>query len=290
MPRETRPDERRRPASTRAGPRLPIARRPPADRRGRHPAGRASASPRSAWSRDDGRLEVMAVAGNDEAREQLEGTCTPIDRLLEELEQGRRLGPAPVRPPRAPRLRRRRDLGLGARHRADRRRPGRLAPAGPADRPAVRRPAASCAARLAIDLPVDGRRPGEAQRAVLNRYAEQAGRAVVIAARARGPRRAGADGRGRPPDRPPARPPSSASSGSSPRASDALIEGFRAAGMWIQTFDDDGDGTGARSTPPTAPRSSCPTTSSTIAERAAAVPGEPSRSWSSRPDAPVRAR
>ena len=32
-----------------------------------------------------------------------------------------------------------------------------------------------------MDLPVDGRRPGEAQRAVLNQYAEQAGRAVVVA-------------------------------------------------------------------------------------------------------------
>src|SRR6476659_7989411 len=38
-------------------------------------------------ARDDGRLEVMAVAGSEEAHEQLLGTRTPIDRLLREIEK-----------------------------------------------------------------------------------------------------------------------------------------------------------------------------------------------------------
>ena len=99
---------------------------------------------------------------------------------------------------------------------------------------------------LAIDLPDDGRRPGEAQRA---RAAEvrRAGRPRGRhRAGARGARRAGAAGRGRPHDRPQRQRRSvQPRSGSSPTASDALVEGFRAHGMWIQTFDEDGPGTGA---------------------------------------------
>jgi hypothetical protein len=37
--------------------------------------------------RDDGKLEVMAVAGSDEARASLQGTRTPIDRLMVEIEK-----------------------------------------------------------------------------------------------------------------------------------------------------------------------------------------------------------
>src|SRR4051794_32909757 len=36
-------------------------------------------------ARDDGKLEVMAVAGSDAAREALEGTRTPLDRLTREI-------------------------------------------------------------------------------------------------------------------------------------------------------------------------------------------------------------
>src|SRR3954449_3474703 len=35
--------------------------------------------------REDGKLQVMAVAGSDAAREQLEGTRTPVDRLTAEI-------------------------------------------------------------------------------------------------------------------------------------------------------------------------------------------------------------
>src|SRR3954451_3857894 len=36
-------------------------------------------------AREDGKLEVMAVAGSEAAREQLEGVRTPIDRLQNEI-------------------------------------------------------------------------------------------------------------------------------------------------------------------------------------------------------------
>ena len=35
--------------------------------------------------REDGKLESVAIAGNDQARRELEGTRTSVDRLLEEL-------------------------------------------------------------------------------------------------------------------------------------------------------------------------------------------------------------
>jgi signal transduction histidine kinase len=94
---------------------------------------------------------------------------------------------------------------------------------------------------LAIDLPVDRRRPGEAQRAVLNTYAEQARQAVIVALERealaekvrmaetarRIVRRATAQLRM---DRIVA------------DSREALVEGFNAAGMWLQTFDQDGHG------------------------------------------------
>ena len=68
-------------------------------------------------AREDGKLEVMAVAGSDEARIELQGRRTPVDQPDGGDREGRRLGPAPVRPARAPRPERRRDLGLGPRRR-----------------------------------------------------------------------------------------------------------------------------------------------------------------------------
>ena len=99
---------------------------------------------------------------------------------------------------------------------------------------------------MSIDLPTDGRRPGEAQRAVLQKYAEQAGRAVVtalereeFAARVRLAEAA----------RKIVRSASASAAFSVERiiadSRDALAEGFGAAGMWMQTFDEDGLGTGA---------------------------------------------
>ena len=37
--------------------------------------------------RDDGKLEVMAVAGSDDARESLQGRRTPIDQLMVEIDK-----------------------------------------------------------------------------------------------------------------------------------------------------------------------------------------------------------
>ena len=192
--------------------------------------------------REDGRLEVMAVAGSDAAREQLEGTRTPVDRLSAEIAKAD-------------------DWGLFRFVPHERLDPdvpdqwGWVPDVDPIDdAPDAWHPLdlliaplydgeGALRGTLAIDLPVDGRRPGEAQRVVLNKYAEQAGRAIVIAlerekladqvrmaeAARRIVRRATAqlslerivaDSR------------------------EALVEGFRAAGMWLQTFERDGDGRG----------------------------------------------
>jgi signal transduction histidine kinase len=192
--------------------------------------------------RENGMLESVAIAGNEEARAELEGTRTPVDRLLRELTNAddwgllrfvphERLDPSdgdtwgwvpdidPI------------DDAPDAWHPLDL----LIAPLYD-DEGALR-------GTLAMDLPVTGRRPTEAQRAVLNGYAEQAGRAVVVALERealahqvqmaqtarRIVRRATAqlslmrilqDSR------------------------EAMVEGFRATGMWIQTFSRRGDGLG----------------------------------------------
>ena len=87
--------------------------------------------------RDSQHMQVMAVAGSDEARDTLQGTYTPITRLMEELEHAEDWGMFKFVPHETPRPRVR-GLGLGARPRADLRRPRRLAPDGPAGRPALR--------------------------------------------------------------------------------------------------------------------------------------------------------
>jgi signal transduction histidine kinase len=94
-----------------------------------------------------------------------------------------------------------------------------------------------------MDLPVDGKRPGESQRRVLQTYAEQAGRAVLTAlereALAEKVRLAEAA-------RKIVR--SATAQLSLERVladcQQALVEGFQAHGMWIQTFDEDGEGHG----------------------------------------------
>ena len=98
---------------------------------------------------------------------------------------------------------------------------------------------------LAIDLPEDGRRPGAAQRRVLQKYAEQAGRAVVTALEREALAAPGAAGRGRPQDRPQRQRRSCSLDRILADSREALVEGFQARGMWIQTFDEDGHGTGA---------------------------------------------
>src|SRR6478752_2117556 len=188
---------------------------------------------------DPGYLEVMAVAGSDQALQELRGRHTPVEQLAEEIEKADDWGLLRFVP-----HERLEDDGLGETW-------GWVPDVDPIDdAPDAWHPldlliaplyddAGTMRGTLAMDLPVDGRRPGEAQRAVLDAYAEQARQAVIVAlerqeladqvrmaeAARRIVRRATAqlslerivaDSR------------------------EALIEGFRAAGMWLQTFDDDG--------------------------------------------------
>ena len=97
---------------------------------------------------------------------------------------------------------------------------------------------------LSIDVPEDGRRPDEAKRAVLNKYAAQAGRAVlteVARRRLEEQVRLAEAARGIVRDVS-----SELSVGRIMEVSQsAITEGLGALGLWIQTFDEDGDGQGS---------------------------------------------
>jgi signal transduction histidine kinase len=190
--------------------------------------------------REDG-LEIVAVAGDDDAREQLIGSVTPVHLIQQELDLADDWGPLRFVP------HDRIEDGADSW--------GWVPDLEPTDDPDAWHPLdallaplydASGALRglLSIDLPVDGRRPGEAQRRVLEKYAEQAGRAVITALEredlAEQVRLADA-----------ARNIVRRASGQSSltkvleECGEALVDGFRARGMWIQTFDEDGRGTGS---------------------------------------------
>ncbi|WP_028644050.1 sensor histidine kinase [Nocardioides sp. URHA0020] len=183
--------------------------------------------------RQDGGLESVAVAGSDEARAELEGTRSTEARLLEELAKADDWGLLRFVP------HDRTDEGVGDTW-------GWVPDYEPIDAPDAWHPLdlliaplydddGALLGTLAMDLPVGGRRPDEAQRAVLNAYAEQAGRAVVVAlerealaeqvrmaeAARRIVRRASAQ---------------LSLDRIVSDSQDAVIEGFRAAGMWIHTF------------------------------------------------------
>ncbi len=192
--------------------------------------------------RDDGWLESVAVAGNEDAKAELEGTRTPVVRLIEELAKADDWGLLRFVP------HERLDPSAGETW-------GWVPDIEPIDdRPDAWHPldlliaplyddTGSLRGSLAMDLPVDGRRPSEAQRTVLNRYAEQAGRAVLVAlereALAEQVRMAEAA----------RRIVRNASAQLSLEriiddSGEALVEGFRAAGVWIHTFSQRGDGRG----------------------------------------------
>jgi signal transduction histidine kinase len=193
-------------------------------------------------AREDGKLEVAAVAGSDEARIELQGRRTPIDTLMAEIEKADHWGLLRFVP------HERLDPSAGETW-------GWIPDVIPIDEPDAWHPLDLLIApltdddgvlrgTLAIDLPVNGRRPDEAQRRVLQTYAEQAGRAVITAlereALAEKVRLAEAARRI-------VRTASAQLSLDSVLADcqQALVEGFQAHGMWIQTFDEDGHGTGA---------------------------------------------
>ena len=238
------PDRGRRSGADgrRAGPtRHP--RRAAGDRRGRHPAGRlrgrrGQRGPRLPAHAGDGRRRQRRGP-----RHPARAPSRPIDPADGGARERRGLGAVPVRPPRAPRPRRPRPgAGCPTSSRSTAPTPGTRWTCWS---PRCTTPTACCAAPSSIDCPTDGRRPDEAHRRILNRYAEQAGRAVVIAvereALAEQVRMLSADPRGGAQRRPRAQHRRDARRQIQP----SLIEGFRALGMWIQTFDEDGHGLGA---------------------------------------------
>ena len=130
-------------------------------------------------ARSDGKLEVMAVAGSDEARDSLQGRRTPLDQLSREIEKADDWGLFRFVP------HERLDPSAGEQW-------GWVPDIEPIDDPDACHPLDLLLAplyddegqlrgTLAIDLPVDARRPGEPARAVLNTYAEQARQAVIVA-------------------------------------------------------------------------------------------------------------
>ena len=193
--------------------------------------------------RDDGHLEVMAVAGSDAALQTLRGRRTPVDRLLAEVEKADEWGLLRFVP------HERLDRGAETW--------GWVPDVAPLDVPnawhaldllvaMLHDDQGALRGTLSIDLPTDGMRPGQEQRRILQKYAEQAGHAVVTALE-----REGFAARVRLADaaRKIVRSASASAEFSLDRilvdSRDALADGFQAHGMWIQTFDEDGLGTGA---------------------------------------------
>ena len=189
-------------------------------------------------------LEVIAVAGHDHAHEVIVGRRTPLDSLLRELEKAEDWGHFKFLPHElletddvenaygwvVPEL----EVveGPDAWHPLD-----LLVALLHDDHGTLR-------GTLAIDLPDDGRRPGPEQRRLLEKFAAQAGRAVVstlereeLAEQVRLAEAARTIVRNASAQQDLARILADCQQG--------LVEGFRSQGSWIQTFDEDGTGTGA---------------------------------------------
>jgi signal transduction histidine kinase len=184
-------------------------------------------------------LEVVAVAGTEEVRSQIHGTRTPIRTLQAELEKADSWGLMQFVP-----HERLNDEVLAT---------GWVPDIEPLDIPDAWHPLDLLIAPLyasdgellgtmAIDLPIDGRRPGPEQRRMLEKYAAQAGRAVITAVereRLAEQMRLATAAR-------------TIVRGASAQLSldkllaavqPALVQGFGATGMWIETFDEmGGDG------------------------------------------------
>ncbi|MDN4173516.1 GAF domain-containing sensor histidine kinase [Nocardioides sp. SOB77] len=189
----------------------------------------------------DGFLEMVSVAGSPQARKELVGRRTPLHLLTNELEVADDWGPLKF----VPHERLRSDIETW----------GWVPTLEPLEAPDAWHPLDMLTAPLldadgtmrglvSIDLPDDGRRPGPERRRLLERYAAQASRAVLralereeleeqvrLAATARRVVRRASRQR--------------SLSKILDESGEALVEGFRALGMWIQTIDEDGLGTGA---------------------------------------------
>ncbi|MGH3360870.1 MAG: sensor histidine kinase [Nocardioides sp.] len=183
-------------------------------------------------------LEVIAVAAEESIRDELRGTRTTIRSLLDELEKAdswglmqflphEKLGENMVATGWVP------DIepleGEDAWHPLDL----LIAP--------LYDTAGDLLGTLAIDLPLDGRRPGIEQRRMLEKYAAQAGRAVVTALERE---RLAEQMRLATAARTIVRGASAQLNLDTLLATvqPALVRGFGAAGMWIETYDGEGGG------------------------------------------------
>ncbi|GAA1915103.1 hypothetical protein GCM10009737_15620 [Nocardioides lentus] len=190
---------------------------------------------------DTGELEVVAVGGDDSAREELLGTFSPMAGLAEELAVAEHWGP---------RLRfvphERLSSAVGT--------IGWVPQYEPVDSPDAWHPLDLLIAlitdadgvvrgTMSVDLPDDGLRPGAERRRQLETYAEQAGRAILTAVE-----RARLSERVRLADA--ARKVVREASGQLSTdalldaAKEAVVDGFDIQGLWLHTFDADGDGPG----------------------------------------------
>lgn len=191
--------------------------------------------------RDSQHMQVMAVAGSEEARETLQGTYTPIARLMEELEHAQDWGMFKFVAHEA----------LGSQSESWGWVPD-LEPLDVADAwhpmdllvAPLYGPDGELRGTLSIDCPTDGRRPDLPRRRILNRYAEQAARALYIAVeRETFAEQVRVLSATREVVRNAAR---ERNIGTMlEKIQPSLIEGFRALGMWVHTFDEDGHGLGA---------------------------------------------
>jgi signal transduction histidine kinase len=184
-------------------------------------------------------LEVVAVAGDEKVRSEIHGTRTPIHTLQAELDKADSWGLMQFVP-----HERLNDEVLAT---------GWVPDIEPLDVPDAWHPLDLLIAPLygsdgellgtmAIDLPIDGRRPGPEQRRMLEKYAAQAGRAVVTALERE---RLAEQMRLATAARTIVRGASAQLSLDNLLAAvqPSLVQGFGATGMWIETFDEmGGDG------------------------------------------------
>ncbi len=183
-------------------------------------------------ARDDGTLEVMAVAGDDKAREEMVSSRTPLKVLHEEMSRADDWGLLKFVPHERV-MDSLEDYGwvpdLEPVDAEDAWHPYDMLFAPLLDDDGVLR------GLLSVDLPENGRRPGMEQRRVITKYAEQARRAVVmLEARERLAEQVRLANAARDVVR-------TASSHANvaellDQAADVVIQGFGARGLWLQTF------------------------------------------------------
>lgn len=187
---------------------------------------------------DSGELEVVAVSGNEDARQALLGTFSPVSQMLEEIEHADEWGSLRFVP----------HSRVG-----DFVRTGWVPDIEPVeDDPLAWHPLDLLAAPLldesgelrgflTVDLPEDGRRPGPERRRQLQMYADQAGRAIISAMERE---RQAEELRLADTARKIVRNASAQLNLDRilEECQKAIVDGFRIQGLWIQLYDVDGRG------------------------------------------------